>query len=228
MKKGILILLAAGFLFAEARSQENEVSFNEKSHFTLGFQIGYDKNFNAYKMGDDIFGFTYYEIQPSFSAGIDIGYFVTKRFRPRIEFEYSYLMYGMDWNMGEDADFLWTRTNVHNWGLNGHFDYGIYMGDRVQVFLSPGISWDWNFHYKHWTTLADEDDKVDDEYSLFQNEFPTSILGGSLSMPVRINLSDKLKLDLEPEVTTFFRYFDSSNTEPYGRFSFKVGLEYTL
>lgn len=228
MKKGILLILVASFLFAEARSQENGLSFSEKSHITLGFQIGYDKNFNAYKMNEEMFGFTYYEKQPSFSAGIDIGYFVTKRFRPRVELEYSYLLYGMDWNMGEDADFISTRTNVHYYGLNGHFDYGVYMGDKVQVFLSPGFNWDVNFHHRYWTTLADEDDEVDDEYSLLQERFPKSILGGSLSMPIRINITNQLKLDLEPEATMFFRYFQPGNTKPYGRLSFKVGLEYTL
>jgi len=228
MKKELLILLVAGFITSEAISQEKEISVNEKSNFTAGFKFGYDKNTYAYRTSMDINGFDYYSIEPSFSAGIDFGYFVTKRFRPRIEIEYFYLLYGMNWNYGDDSDFERTLTTVHYFGYNLHLDYGLYMGERLQLFLSPGLMWDVKFHHKFKTFLRDEDDPVSNEYNLLDEKFPTSILGGSLSIPIRIKLNQELKLTLEPDYTIYFRNFQVENDEPYMRMSFKAGVEYTF
>ncbi len=223
IKKGILILLVAGLLVTEVQSQESD-----KSKLTVGFNIGMDYNLNAYRMTEDIHGFTYYGMNPNASFGLNLGYYVTRRFRPRLEVEYFYLRYGMDWNLGADSDFDKTVTTVHYMDLNLHLDYALYLGDRVQVFLSPGLTTDLANKRTFKTYLTNGDDETNNEYNLLEDEYPQALMGVSLSMPVGININKNLKATLEPEYTYFPYNFLKINTDPYSRLSFKVGLEYTF
>jgi len=220
MKKGILILLMVGLSIAEVQSQEYE-----SSNLTVGFNLGMDYNNNAYRMTEDSHGFTYYGMNPNMSLGLNFGYYVSKRFRPRVEVEYFYLRYGMDWNYGEESDFDKTQTTVHYLGLNLHLDYALYLGDRVEVFLSPGLITDLACNRTYKTYLAD-DEYTNDEYNVITDQYPKALMGLSLSMPVGIKLNNNLKATLEPEYTYYPYNFLKSNVDPYTRMSFKLGLEY--
>lgn len=220
MKKGILIVLVAVFIIAEVRCQENETS-----NLTVGFNIGLDYNQNAFRTTDDIYGFDYYGMNPNMSFGLDFGYFVTKRFRPRFEIEYFYLRYGQNWNLGVDTDFDKTTTTVHYLDLNLHLDYALYLGKRFQVFLSPGLTTDLASKRTFKTYMSDGDD-TNTEYNLLSDQYPEALMGASLSLPVHIKINKNLKATLEPEYTYFPSNFLKVNENPYTRMSFKVGLEY--
>lgn len=217
-------MLVAGLALAEVQSQETE-----KSKLSVGFNIGMDFNENAYRMTEDIHGFTYYGMNPNLSFGLDLGYSLSRRFRPRLEMEYFYLRYGMNWNYGDDSDFDITQTTVHYLGLNLHLDYGLYLGDRVQVYLSPGLATDLARNRSYKTFLNNNDDEyTSDEYNVISEQYPNALMGLSLSMPVAIKINDNLKATLEPEYTYYPYNFLKSNVNPYTRMSFKAGLQYTF
>lgn len=219
----MLILLVTGLLVTEVQSQESD-----KSNLTVGFKVGLDYNTNAFRLPEDIYGFTYYGMNPNMSFGVDFGYYVTKRFRPRLEIEYFYLKYGMDWNLGADSDFDKTETTVHYLDLNLHLDYALYLGDRVQVFLSPGLITDLARNRTFETYLNNDDDETNNEYNLLEDQYPKALMGLSLSMPVGIKINNHLKATLEPEYTYFPYKFLKINTDSYTRMSFKLGVEYTF
>jgi hypothetical protein len=221
MKRGILIMLVAGLFITEVQSQEYE-----KSNLSVGFNIGMDYNNKAYRLTEDLHGFTYYGMNPNLSLGLNFGYFVSKRFRPRFEVEYFYLRYGMNWNYGEDSDFDKTLTTVHYLGLNLHLDYCLYLGDRIQVYLSPGLITDLATNRSYKTFLNDDD--TNDEYNVLSEQYPKALMGVSLSIPVGIKINDNLNATLEPEYTYYPYNFLKSNVDPYTRMSFKIGLEYTF
>lgn len=215
-------MLMAGILFSEGQCQENE-----KSNLTIGFSVGTDYNFNAYRMTEDENGFTYYGMNPNLSFAVDVGYYVSKRFKPRLEVEYFYLRYGTDWNYGESSDFDETITTVRYLGLNLHLDYGLYMGDKLEVFLSPGLMTDLATGRTYDTYFSDGD-HTNAEYNVLSEQYPKSLMGASLSIPVAIKINENLKATIEPEYTYYPYNFLKSNEAPYSRLSFKVGLQHTF
>lgn len=223
MKKGILIMLMAGTLFSECLSQENE-----KSNLTVGFNMGMDYNFNAYRMTEDDNGFTYYGMNPNLSFAVDFGYNVSRRFKPRFEVEYFYLKYGTNWNYGEESDFDKTITTVSYLGLNLHLDYGLILGDRFQVYLSPGLITDLAVNRTYDTYFNNSDDHTNAEYNVLSEQYPKALMGVSLSTPLAFKIKSNLKLTMEPEFTYFPYNFLKINEEPYTRISFKVGLQHTF
>lgn len=220
MKKGILLILVLGLPFIAAKSQDSD-----KSKVTVGFSMGLDHNGNAYRMTEDIEGFTYYGINPSLSFGAYFGYNFTDRFRPRFEIEYFYLKYGMNWNYGEESDFDKTITTVHYLGLNLYFDYAFYLGKRLQLFISPAIITDLARDHQVKNILRDGDDN-DHYYNVLSDQYNAAVMGGSLSLPIRYRFNEHISMTLEPGYTYYFQKFIKSNDEPYTRSSIKIGMEY--
>lgn len=221
MKKVSVVVLITVLALLNGLCQEKE-----KSLISAGINIGMDYNNNAYLMITDSHGFTYYSMNPNLSFGLNLGYFVTKRFRPRFEMEYFYLKYGMNWNLGEDSDFDQTRTTVHYLDLNLHLDYALILGKSIDLFISPGLISDLARGRQYMNLMKDEDDDNEYEYNVLSENYPKAIMGASLSLPFRIKVNDYVRLSLEPEYTYFFHKFMKENSSPYSRMSFKVGLEY--
>ncbi len=205
----ILLLLATISFYGKAQTEENK--------YTIGFDGGITYNVNAYQIAKNAnYGNNYYGVSPRYNIGVDYGYNVSNRFRPRIEFKYVSVMYGLDFSNTiyniTDKDFV----TVNYFDINLHFDYLLLTIKNFQLFASPALKYE--FELNAYPEV---------NWSPYLNmEHPGNLLGGAIAPIFKYNLSDHLGLTLTPEYTIFLEPFASGNSKPYYRYSGNFGIEY--
>lgn len=216
MKKIFFILVLVAAILFKGNAQNNEVIPS------VGLNFGIDYNMNAYQLSDRTYeGYTYsyFGISPRYNIGADFGLKITNRFRPRIEFKYVNLKYGIDYsNTHLNLEVFKTVTNVNYLDLNLHFDYILFTISKFQLFASPAIKYEFQTGYSISTN----------KWSFLEFEHPSNIAAGAFSAIFKYNLSKRFGITLTPEYTYFFRPFFSKNTEPYQRVSVNLGCEYSF
>lgn len=151
------------------------------------------------------YGYSYFGVSPRYNIGVDYGYNVSNRFRPRIEFKYVSVMYGLNFSNTvyniTDKDFV----TVNYFDINLHFDYLLLTIKNFQLFASPALKYE--FELNAYPEV---------NWSPYLNmEHPGNLLGGAIAPIFKYNLSDHLGLTLTPEYTIFLEPFASGNSKPY-------------
>jgi hypothetical protein len=212
MKKIVLILLLFITVSFSGNAQE------DLNVFSTGISGGIDYNMNAYQLTNNTtYGNSYYGVSPRYNLGVDFGYMVTKKFRPRLEFKYVSVRYGLDFtpspvysNCGKDLVIL----NYFN--LNLHFDYSLLTIKKFQLFASPALKYEFLLNAIpaiNWSGIT-------------VLEHPSNSIGGALSAIFKYNITEHIGITLTPEYTYFFNKFSSTNDKAFTRFSGNFGVEY--
>jgi hypothetical protein len=197
---------------AQVDSLENEVF--------LGINFGIDYNMNAYgSTPNTTENYEYYGIKPQYNFGIDGSFKLTRRIRPRVEFRYVNVKYGIDMtNANSPSTAGHTVVNVSYFGFNWHVDYLFIDTKKFQAFVSPGLKLEFksqtNLSTGHWNTI--------------ELRHPKSIAGGALTMIFKYNITPRFGLTLSPEYTYFCRRFAAGNDKQYQRVSTNLGIEFRL
>jgi hypothetical protein len=200
---------------AQVDSLENE--------FFIGVNGGIDYNINAYEVNTDpVDGHKYYRIQPQYNFGFDGSFRATRRIRPRLEFRYVNVKYGIDWS-GTHYDFdPHTVVNISYFGINCHIDYLFIDTKKFQAFVSPGLRWELksqvNLSSNHWHIDA----------GATMQRHPGSIAGGAVAMIFKYNITPGIGITLLPEYTYFCRRFAAGNEKQYQRANVNLGVEFKL
>lgn len=230
MKKYIVLLFLTAFILTNAKSQESEdYDINsEKYSVTLGINGGYAQNINAYSFGEDDKGFTYYEINPLYSFGMDAAFFATERIRPRIEYRYLEYQYGMNWPTKYASTYNKTAVRLNTCNLNLHVDYAFISREHLQVFISPGLIYEWIASVDYKTGLIDVDDRdySYSKYNIFSKQYYSTILGGNVAMSIKYKINSYIGIVIAPNYTCYFlEYQQDENDKPYQRYGINFGTE---
>jgi hypothetical protein len=227
MKKLYLVLLILLPVMGVAQDMQDEVEEYQAGAVFIGFGSGADYHINAFRSLETS-DFRFYEKNPRYHIGLDLGVMATKRFRPRLEIKYIRLAYGQEWLGWEDISYttMKTTTTKGNYlGLNLHLDYLILGKDsKLKVFLSPGLKTEYALGAGYKTKKTDGDTTTD-HYSKLDDYYPSCIAGLAVSGIFKYELNQYLGLTFTPEYTNFFRPFQQVNDNKYQRLSFNVGLE---
>lgn len=197
----------------------------DRSWISIGVSAGMDYNFNAYKFAqNEFYGNTYYGITPRYNIGFDIGLKVAKRLRPRLEFKYVNMQYGMDFTNTAYSYLSKMVANVNYFDFNMRLDYMLIPTGKFQLFVSPGLK----YEYETGNTISSNiySTSSSSAPSTVQFKHPGDIGGGALGLIFKYNVTDHFGITLTPDYTLFFHKFVSDNNKDYTRFSVNIGAEY--
>jgi hypothetical protein len=218
MKKMIMLFFTLMSLAVNAQDEE------ARHLFYVGLNGGVDYDFNAYRQTPDKNGFDFYAINPHYNFGVDVGFMATKRLRPRLDFKFVKMSYGMDWG-DFNGKFDKSITKLSNLDINLHLDWELLTRKKFQVFISPVLKSEFVSGVKY--ERHDKDGNTEEvNYNLIDDQFPKSILGGGLSAILKYNLTDHIGITMVPEYSIFCRRFVRSNDKNYQRFSTNIGIEF--
>ncbi len=205
-------------------SQESEaIAPNNKNKLTIGVFSGYQHNFNAYISTPDD-NFTYDEKNGGFTYGAEVGYFISKRFRPRLKLGYNQSSFYAYWLR---SNITKTKVKSQKFELDLNFDYLILNKSNFQFFVSVGAVSEYlaNVRYKNY---EDDGDTNTNNYDEISESYPTSNFGANFSFIAKIKLMDNMSLNISPGYNYYLKEFISSNSDPYHKFTGNVGLEWTF
>ncbi len=217
-----LLFVSISFLTYSQESKTNIPS--NKNKFTFGVYGGYNYNLNAYQeTNDDVF--SYDERKGGFNYGVELGYFLTNRLRPRLKLGYNQTSYYANWL--QSSNIYKTKTKLQSFELDLNFDYLLINKDKFQFFTSVGLISEYvaNVKYKNY---EDDGDTNSSDYNIFKDAYPDASFGADFSLIAKIKLLDIMSLNISPGYNYFFNKFDSSNSNPYQRFSGNIGIEWTF
>ncbi|MDP2890700.1 MAG: hypothetical protein Q8P34_17265 [Bacteroidota bacterium] len=220
MKTVILVIVNFLLILPAAKSQESN-----KSKISFGYIIGGGQNSNGYRLTTDGHGFVYSEGGILFSTGINTSFFVTERLRPRLEFTYSEMKYGMDLS-GFNSDFYKSVTKTMNLNVNLNFDYLVLNKNKFQLFLSPGFVSEFVVGRTHKNYFTDGTVNFAN-YNVFTQQYPSAIAGANFSILAKYKLNEHFGLTLTPGYNYYFRNYMSVNEKAYTRALLNFGVEYT-
>jgi len=221
MKKVIAVILNLVIVLPLAMSQESE-----KSNFSIGFNIGGGQTENAYRLTPDKYNFTYSEGDLHFTSGVNLAYFITGRLRPRFEFRYSEMKYGMNW-AEEYTDFTRTDTKLYTMNLNLNIDYLLLNKNKFQLFASPGLVSEFVAKAQHRNYRADGETNLKN-YSVLTDQYPDEIAGAAFSFLFKYKMNNHVGFTLTPGYTYYFKNFVPDNDKKYTKTTLNFGLEYTF
>jgi hypothetical protein len=225
MKKTFFYLFLIALMPVAANAQE-DIQMDEEGSFTIGISGGIDNNINAYKLDANSHGNEFSGEKPQYNIALDFGYMVNEKFRPRLELKRVAMSYSADWDKTLSSS-LRKETNVDlkNFNINFHLDYLLLNKKKVQLFVSPGLKWE--FNYKREVENVNIDGKTNDnEYNGIISENPKNIVGGAVSAILKYKFTEHIGITLTPEYTMFFRKYVTTNDKPYQRLSANFGLEF--
>jgi|WetSurMetagenome_2_1015567.scaffolds.fasta_scaffold06333_4 hypothetical protein len=225
MKKSLLLLLVALSPFT-AKAQENVKEDNEDYGASVFFGVtgGIDYNIHAFRESAyDQYPFNFYEIQPHYNFGINLGVLFAKRFRPTLELKFVKNSYGMNWN-NYNSTFDKSITKLRYFNANLRFDYLLISKNKLDIFLSPT--------FKSETLLSSKDvlhkmdgDTDNTRYSFVGKEYPRNVLGVAISSIFKYKINNEMGVTLSPEYTYWGRKFVLDNSTAYQTFSVNLGFE---
>ena len=134
MKFKFLSLLFLSLSFMSFSQESETIAPNNKSKLTIGVYSGYLHNLNAYISTPDD-NFTYDEKTGGFNYGAELGYFISKRFRPRLKLGYNQSSYYAYWLR---SNITKTKVKLQKLELDLNFDYLIVNKSKFQFFASIG------------------------------------------------------------------------------------------
>jgi hypothetical protein len=220
MKTVILVVLSFFLILPVAKSQDSN-----KFKFTFGYNIGGGQNSNGYRLTPDAQGIVYSEGGILSSTGINASVFVTEKLRPRLEFAYSEMKYGMDLS-SLNSDFYKSTTKTINLNVNLNLDYLVMNSKKFQLFLSPGIVTEYvaGKTQKNYSTDGTIDYK---KYNVFSQQYPSAIAGANFSIIAKYKLNEHFGFALTPGYNYYFRKYLTVNDKAYTRALLNFGIEYT-
>lgn len=223
MKKGLLLLVMI-MAFSMAYSQEGD-----KYKITVGLNGGLGQNMNGYRLTPDSKGYSYYGINPHYSLGLDIGVFTSNRFRPRLEFRYVEMDYGMYWP-DNYPEYDKSITTLYEMDLNLHFDYLAVNKAHFQVFISPAFVYEFvtGNQVKNFLVNGDTNYKNYNIFTEQTEQYGGNYPGGNLTAIAKYKINNYLGVTLSPGYTYFFTKFVSPNDKAYQRFSINLGIEIAI
>ncbi|SHE45290.1 Outer membrane protein beta-barrel domain-containing protein [Mariniphaga anaerophila] len=225
MKKIFLsLIIVTSLISLSVTAQEGE-----KSRLSFGFNAGVGQNHNAYRMNPETYArynHEYYEGDLHFTTGINVGYFITKRLRPRFEFRYNEFKYGMTWD--EDyPQFERTETKLYTLNFNLQFDFMMLNTDRFQLFISPGLVGEFVKDRLNRNYLTDGSNNIYN-YTAVTQQYSEEIGGLNLSLIAKYKFTDNLGMTVTPGYNFYLKKWLPGNDKNYTRSLFNVGVEYTL
>jgi hypothetical protein len=241
MKKISLFFILFAFLAMTLNAQDKQDTKNTQEiiklgyAYTVGLNVGYDNNFNAFTRYPNHSGNDFYKLdkfKTHFSIGLDYGFMISRKFRPRIEFKYTQMGYGASWANTPMVNTLEkTEIIMYNMSLNLRMDYMVVDKNKFQMFVSPGFKWEAaidkqckNFRYQ----IMDGENHSWDNYNRIIEECPNNIAGGSLSAILKYNITKKIGFVVVPDYTLYFREWVKSNNTIYQRASINFGVEFNF
>jgi len=225
----VLLLMCFLPVFSMAQDQETEKSeYTYKvGDFFLGLSSGVDYNVNAFRSVATS-DFSFEDKGPRYNISFDAGVLVTKRLRPRIEFQYHRLAYGQEWLGASSASYTtmeYTTAKVNYFGLNFHLDYLLAgLNSKFKIFVSPGLVTEYSMGVSY-NTLKTDGDETSSRFSSLGDYYPKSIAGANLTAIMKYDLNENLGLTLSPGYTHYLRSFMEVNDNAYQRFNLNVGVE---
>jgi len=224
MKRKLLILsLCTIVIIGNAQKTEN-TKVNKRKKFTIGIYGGPEYNLNAYKMTSEE-SFSYYKMNEGYSAGIELGYFITNKVRTRVKIGYNSSNYGINWISSETIKN--TEVKLEALDVDINVDYTLYNKNKFHFFGSVGIVSESVQKESYKTFLTNGDDNTKN-YNVLTNPQPTSIIGANISVIAQVNILKKLKFTLTPGYNYYFNKFDDTNNSAYQRLSANMGLEFSF
>lgn len=212
-----------------SEAQEYEISREHTgvtNRLSFGINAGVGQNYNGYRLNPDDYGFNYFEGDMHFTGGINVSYFVTDWLRPRFEFRYSEIKYGLNWSK-EFADFDKTITKLYHLNYNLNFDILLIDRPYFQFFVSPGLVSEFIVDELSRTYLADGTNNVNNYYVVTQ-QYSEETAGANLSLIAKYKITEDLGLTVTPGYNFYFKNYLPSNDLNYSRLLFNVGFEYSL
>jgi hypothetical protein len=241
MKKISLFFILFAFVTMALNAQDKQDTKNTQEiiklgyAYTVGLNVGYDNYFNAVRRLPNHSYNDFYSLnslKTHYSFGLDYGFMISRKFRPRIEFKFTELGYGVGWsNTPYDVSLIKSEVTMYDLSLNLRMDYMIIDKNKFQMFLSPGFKWEAaadkqvkNFRRE----ILQGEDHSWDNYNDIINECPNNIAGGSLSAIMKYNITKKVGIVVVPDYTLFFREWVKSNNTIYQRLSVNFGVEFNF
>ncbi len=222
MKKIFVIVLNLLFVTSVAMSQGSE-----KSKVYLGLNTGLGQTFNGYRL-DSYNDFSFYEGDVHFTCGAYFSMFVTEKLRPRLEFRYSEMKYGVNWSdVYPDFDYTETKLSVINLNLN--IDILMVNKNKFQIFASPGLVSEFAPKSLSRTYRADGTSSLTN-YSVINPEdyYRSSTAGANFSFIAKYKINEYLGITATPGFNYYFQGFTSSNDKAYMKGLLNFGIEYTF
>ncbi len=212
-----------------AISQESEIDF-ERKYFSIGINGGVGYNLNGYRLMVDKEGFTYYDINPHASFGLNGSIYITQKMRGRLEARYQKIEYGMNWPEKFTHQYDYTETTLSTLGFNAYFDYSLIQKNKFELFVSPGLASEIVVKDKYKTYLAGDDEGETNSkyYNVFTDAYRKKVAGASFSLLAKYNVFEFIDITLSPSYTYFFKGFVIPNDKPYQRLNLNLGLEVTF
>lgn len=226
MKTVILGVLSFFLILPVAKSQDSNKQDSNKFKFSFGYIIGGGQNSNGYRLTPDEQGIVYSEGGILSSTGINASVFVTERLRPRLEFIYSEMKYGVDLS-SLNSDFYKSITKTMNLNINLNLDYLVLNKSKFQLFLSPGIVTEYvvGRTQKNYFTNGTINFK---KYNTLPKEYPSTIAGANFSILAKYKFNEHFGFTLTPGYNYYFRKYVRVNDKAYTRALLNIGLEYTF
>lgn len=221
MRTAILLILNLLLIVQVAMSQESN-----KSKFSFGLNLGGGQNSNGYRLTPDSYNFNYFEGGILFTSGVNASVFITEKLRPRLEFAYSEMKYGLDWGSsytGTDQ----TITKTMNLNIDLNLDYLVLNKNKFQLFLSPGIVTEYVIGETHKNYRTDGTTNMNN-YSIITDQYPSCIAGANFSILAKYKLTEHLGLTVTPGYNYYFRKYVKVNDKQYTRSLLNFGVEYTF
>lgn len=198
--------------------------------FTMGINSGVDHNINAYQLQPNAqYYYYYYGIPNQYNIGMDFAVAVTKKLRPRLELRYVNSQFGVKWNVPDSAhyDMIRSTHNINNFDINLHVDYLLWTLKKLDIYVSPGLKYEfYTGDYLH-TTLTDGP-STSTNWNILNPSFPRNDAAGVVSFLFKYNISKHIGITLIPEYTLFFRDYIGGQGALYQRLSLNAGFEFRL
>jgi hypothetical protein len=195
--------------------------------YTFGINSGADNNINAYRFNPNSAENSFSAGNVHFNIGVDYGMMISKRLRPRIELKYVEMSYNAGWEETNVSTIKESIVKLSNFNINFRLDYLLLSSKKFQVFVSPGLKWEFP------VTSQEKNIKYDGTYNWanyngISSANPGSLLGGAVSTILKYNFTKKVALTVTPEYTLFFKEFSSGNNKSFQRTSINFGFEFNF
>jgi opacity protein-like surface antigen len=217
----LAIISFAGNAQNENTTQPKETTQPSETGFLMGLNAGWDDNVNAFMLDNNTqYNYSYTGIKPRYNIGFDLIIKTSKKLRSRIEMKFVNVKYGIiyapSYTNSDGSHMDNTIVNLNYFDLNFHLDYLLLTKGKFQLFVSPGI----RYEYKIGEGVGGNN------FNFLYLDRPNNIFGGAVSAIVKYNLTKHWGVTFIPEYTYFFSPFVSGNNQPYQRLSSNFGFEY--
>ncbi len=222
IKLFILLFLSTTIM---SYSQEGETNItSQKGKLTVGVYSGFQYNTNAFISTNDE-NFTYTERNEGFAYGANVGYFLAKRFRPRLSIGYNSSSFFANWK--QTSNIYKTKVKLQKFEIDLNFDYLLLNKGKFQLFASVGAISEYLASVKY-KNYEEDGDTNTNNYDEIEEPYPTSNFGANVSFIAKIKVLDNMSLNINPGYNYYFKEFSELDSDAYTRISANIGLEWTF